>query len=134
MTGSTGSVRLSPATSAAAKSCSVPSLRTVFATVSVLVLDGWAGQSGVVIVSVRVMVAPVIPGLTDHEIPTVLAAAAEAGMTLIQPVEVSAPAGDLASRKRFAGLLWDLLHSLWLEELQVVRGSSRWAEAGRRAA
>ncbi|MDF2461872.1 MAG: hypothetical protein K0Q43_107 [Ramlibacter sp.] len=59
---------------------------------------------------------------------------AEAGMTLIQPVEVSAPAGDLASRKRFAGLLWDLLHSLWLEELQVVRGSSRWAEAGRRAA
>lgn len=30
-------------------------------------------------VSVRVMVAPVIPGLTDHEIPAVLAAAAEAG-------------------------------------------------------
>ena len=30
-------------------------------------------------VPVRVMVAPVVPGLTDHEIPSILAAAAEAG-------------------------------------------------------
>lgn len=52
------------------------------------------------------------------------------GMTLIQPVQVSAPAGDLASRKRFAALLWGLVHELWLAELCEAPGSYRIAPQG----
>jgi DNA repair photolyase len=42
-------------------------------------------------VPVGVMVAPTIPGLTDHEIPTILAAAADAGATTAGYVPVRLP-------------------------------------------
>jgi DNA repair photolyase len=44
-------------------------------------------------VPVRVMVAPVIPGLTDHEIPKILAAAAEAGATSASYITLRLPHG-----------------------------------------
>jgi DNA repair photolyase len=44
-------------------------------------------------VPVGVMVAPVVPGLTDHELPAILAAAAEAGATFAGYVPVRLPYG-----------------------------------------
>jgi DNA repair photolyase len=44
-------------------------------------------------VPVRVLVAPVIPGLTDHELPAILAAAAEAGATAAGYVPLRLPHG-----------------------------------------
>jgi DNA repair photolyase len=44
-------------------------------------------------VPVRVMVAPVIPGLTDHEIPSILDAAAEAGAVRASYIMLRLPHG-----------------------------------------
>jgi DNA repair photolyase len=44
-------------------------------------------------IPVRVMVAPVIPGLTDHEVPAILAAAAEAGARAAAFIPLRLPHG-----------------------------------------
>lgn len=44
-------------------------------------------------IPVRVLVAPVIPGLTDHETPAILAAAAEAGATAASYIPLRLPYG-----------------------------------------
>ena len=44
-------------------------------------------------IPVRVLVAPIIPGLTDHEAPSILAAAAEAGATAASYIPLRLPFG-----------------------------------------
>lgn len=54
-------------------------------------------------VPVRVMVAPVIPGLTDREIPSILEAAAEAGATRARGEKVRTPATSVSSSRPQGG-------------------------------
>ena len=44
-------------------------------------------------VAVGVMVAPIIPGLTDHEIPAIVTAAAESGARSARPIVLRLPHG-----------------------------------------
>ena len=44
-------------------------------------------------VPVGVMLAPIVPGLTDHEIPAIVEAAADAGATRIDPIVLRLPHG-----------------------------------------
>ncbi len=44
-------------------------------------------------IPVGVMVAPIVPGLTDHEIPAIVAAAARAGARTVRPIVLRLPHG-----------------------------------------
>jgi DNA repair photolyase len=44
-------------------------------------------------IPVNVMVAPIVPGITDHEIPALIAAAADAGARTVRPIVLRLPHG-----------------------------------------
>ncbi len=77
-------------------------------------------------IPVRVLIAPVVPGLTDHEMPAIAAAAAEAGATAMVDVSDGLLA-DLGHLARASGVTVDVrTEALEIPEpLQTVSAATR---------
>jgi DNA repair photolyase len=76
-------------------------------------------------VPVGVMVAPIVPGLTDHEIPALVAAAADAGAATVRPFVLRLPHG-------VAALFVAWLERHYPERRAKVLGRVRALRGGRR--
>lgn len=84
-------------------------------------------------VPVGVMVAPVIPGLTDHEIPNIVAAAAEAGAKFAGTVTLRLPFAVAPLFERWLGTHFPERKDKVLNRLRSLRGGKIYdAQFGKR--
>jgi DNA repair photolyase len=76
-------------------------------------------------IPVGVNVAPIIPGLTDHELPKILAAAAEAGATRAGYTIVRLPFGVLPLFERWLDEHAPSKKAMVLHRIEALRGGAR---------
>jgi DNA repair photolyase len=75
-------------------------------------------------VAVRVMVSPVVPALTDHELEAILAAAAEAGAVAASSIVLRLP-------REVAGLFRDWVHDTFPDRAARILGRVRQLHGGK---
>jgi DNA repair photolyase len=73
-------------------------------------------------ITVGILVAPVIPGLTDHEIPALIAAAAEAGAKFAAHVTLRLPHGVASLFEQWLGTHFPEKKDKVLNRLRAMRG------------